>query len=100
MNTKISEKDGRILLSVSGELDTLAADAFKDSLKPLFDRSSEGLAVDVDLSDLNYIASKGLRVFLMFQQEITSHGGSVKVVNATDTVREVFDLTGFSKIFF
>lgn len=100
MNTKITEKDGRILLNVSGELDTLAAASFQEDVEPLMKRSSEGLNVEVDLSELNYIASKGLRVFLMFHQEITSHGGSVKVTNVTDTVKEVFELTGFSKIFF
>ena len=98
MNTTITEiSSDKVLVKVTGEMDTLASEQFKQDVTPLMDR--KGLALELDLGELDYIASRGLRVILALAQSLTPTGGSLKVTSVSPGVREVFDLTGFSGIF-
>ena len=49
-----------------------------------------------DLSDVDYVFSAGLRVFLQFQKYMNFNKGSMKIVNAQDSVKEIFEIVGFS----
>ncbi len=49
----------------------------------------------LDLEHVDYISSGGLRVILAWYQEMERRGGSIKVLNANEYIKEVFDLTGF-----
>ena len=98
MNTTITEiSPDKVLVKVTGEMDTLSSEQFKQDVAPLMDR--KGLALELDLGELEYIASRGLRVILSLAQSLTPSGGSLKVTAVSPAVREVFDLTGFTNIF-
>jgi len=51
----------------------------------------------IDLSEVNYISSMGLRVFLNFQKKMNTKG-NMKIVNVNSEVLETFKITGFDKI--
>ena len=51
----------------------------------------------MDFSKLDYISSAGLRVLLSAHKAMSKKEG-MKVTNANEIVREVFDVTGFSDI--
>lgn len=51
----------------------------------------------VDLKNLDYIASAGLRILLKIRKRVDTFG-SMKVINLTHEVREVFDMTGFTEL--
>ena len=53
--------------------------------------------VVLDAQELQYISSAGLRV-LLSAQKIMNKQGSMVVRNASDDVKEIFDVTGFSDI--
>ena len=97
MKTTITEKDGKVIVSVQGELDTDTALKFQKDVHRLTER--EGVAVEMDLSGLEYISSKAIRVLISFQQRILAQGGSLKIISIQPAVREVFDMTGLSKSF-
>lgn len=50
----------------------------------------------LDLKDLEYISSMGLRVILELQKRMKEQG-KMKVVNVNDTVMDIFRMTGFTK---
>ncbi|MGN0012873.1 MAG: STAS domain-containing protein [Candidatus Bruticola sp.] len=50
-----------------------------------------------DFAGVDYISSAGLRVLLMAKKKLGS-GVEVSVVNANEVVKEIFDISGFSKI--
>ena len=53
----------------------------------------------LDFEEVTYIASAGLRVLLNMQQEIDdSESFSVKIINISESVREVLESTGFIDI--
>jgi anti-anti-sigma factor len=55
--------------------------------------------VIVDLSDVTFISSSGLRVLLLLARELRKDGGDIRLCAARPQVAEVFHLTGFDRIF-
>ncbi|MBQ2295036.1 MAG: STAS domain-containing protein, partial [Spirochaetales bacterium] len=51
----------------------------------------------IDLENLEYVSSAGLRVILKAQKLMNAQG-NMKVINVNDMVMEVFDITGFADI--
>ena len=87
--------DGEILsVALTGRLDAVTAIQFdKDISKSLNGVSS----LIIDLAHLDYIASAGLRILLKLQK-IMALQGDMKVINVKREVREVLDMTGFSRL--
>lgn len=48
---------------------------------------------------MEYISSSGLRIFLKLKKSVDAKGGQVTLSALQSTVREVFDMTGFAKMF-
>lgn len=52
-----------------------------------------------DFMDLDYINSSGLRILLMAYQRLLPQGGAVAVCCARDYIQEVFEISGYDKLF-
>jgi anti-anti-sigma factor len=63
-------------------------------------RFLEGLAQPriIDLARLDYIASAGLRVFLITQKRVKSSGGGIKLINVNQQIHDIFRYAGFDRI--
>ena len=57
-----------------------------------------GSDVTLDLSAVDRWASSGLRVILKASQRLSKAGATLTIVNANDTVREVFKISGFGTV--
>ena len=97
MKTTIQEQDGSIVAILEGSLDTAAAPETEKAMSPLYD--VEGRDIIIDCTDLEYISSAGLRIFLNILQHTQEKGGHVYIKGITDNVRSIFAITGFSNIF-
>lgn len=97
MKTVISKENGKILVKVQGMIDTTTASEFLNDITPVMSQSNADITLDC--AELEYISSKGLRVLLTFQQEVAKNSGSLHLTNVDDSIMEIFNLTGFSKIF-
>ena len=88
-----TKKDDNLFLAVKGRLDTnTAPDLEKTALEVL-----EGVKVlTLDLVNLDYISSAGLRVVLTLHKAMSGKGAKLVVAHPKDEVMEVFDMTGFS----
>ena len=63
-------------------------------MKPALDGKTELI---MDMAKLEYISSAGLRV-LLSTQKIMNKQGSLVIKSASDEVKEIFEVTGFSDI--
>ena len=52
----------------------------------------------LDLAELDYVASAGLRVIVSQAKSMQNKGGSMRITNSNDEVLEVFDVTGLVDI--
>ena len=89
------EKNGNELtLKLDGRMDTTTAPVLEGEVKA----EIGGVASLIfDLESLQYISSAGLRV-LLSAQKIMNKQGEMVVRNASEEVKEIFDVTGFADI--
>ena len=97
MKIRIEEIDGNVVAILEGSLDTAAAPEAEKVMDPL--NNVVGKDIILDCTDLEYISSAGLRIFLGILQNAEEKGGHVYIKGLNDTVQAIFDLTGFSNIF-
>ena len=97
MNVKIEEISGKMVAFLNGSLDTAAAAETEKAMSPLND--VEGKDIIIDCTDLAYISSAGLRIFLGILQSAQKKDGHVYIKGINDNVRAIFAITGFSNIF-
>jgi anti-sigma B factor antagonist len=86
-------KDEVLTIKVEGRLDTNTAPELEDSVND----DIVGIKVlNIDLKNLDYISSAGLRVVLIFHKAMSASGGKLIISNPKEEVMDVFDMTGFS----
>ena len=97
MNIRIEVIDSNVVATIEGSLDTAAAREAVKVMAPL--NNVEGKHIIIDCTNMEYISSAGLRIFLGILQNAEEKGGHVYIKGLNDTVQAIFDLTGFSNIF-
>ena len=95
LNIKKTKEGGKLTIALEGRLDTLTSPSLEEKIGRVVDDAEKLM---IDLSDLLYISSAGLRVLLGATQQMEGKGEMI-VRNPNQAVREVFDLTGFSRLF-
>ncbi|MBR2765928.1 MAG: STAS domain-containing protein [Blautia sp.] len=94
LNIYKTENGTELMIALEGRLDTVTSPTLEGELKNALD-GVESLIFDME--KLQYISSAGLRV-LLSAQKVMNRQGSMVVRNASDDVKEIFDVTGFSDI--
>ncbi len=95
-NVKELTEGTKHYLEVSGELDAYTAPELREKLMPLVERS--GHTIVVDLSEVTYMDSTGLGVFVGAIKAENKHRSKVILKNMTKRVRRLFDITGLDEI--
>lgn len=84
-------------LAVKGYLDAHTAPELE---KVIGEELSNGnIRMIVNFSNLEYISSAGLGVFMVYIEDIRSKSGDLKLTSLSDKVFTVFDLLGFPMLF-
>jgi anti-sigma B factor antagonist len=94
MNIEKKLEGDALEIKISGRLDTATAPQLDEELKSSID---EIKTLVMDLADLEYISSAGLRVLLSAQKTMNKQG-DMEVTGVNDAVMEIFEVTGFSDI--
>ncbi len=97
MKTEIVESGNQVIAKFIGRLDTAAAVQTSEDVKPLLE--AEQKEIVLDCTELEYISSSGLRIFLAIRKEAATHGSKVVVSNINADIRQVFMMTGFVSLF-
>ena len=97
MEIRIEEIDGNVVAFLEGSFDTAAAPEAEKVMDPL--NYVEGKDIIIDCTDLEYISSAGLRIFLGILQNAEDRGGHVYIKGLNEKVLATFALTGFNNIF-
>jgi anti-anti-sigma factor len=99
MNIQLETVERITLVIPQGRLDFGAAPDLEKRLQEVLTAvAGAPSAVIVDCGALEYVSSAGLRVFLIALRNAQRAGISFGLCALTPAVREVFDLSGFSRI--
>ena len=82
---------------LAGRLDGFTSATHEAELKALL--GGDASSVTIDLSQLEYVSSAGLRVLLMTAKLAKAKGGAVVLSSPTSVVLDVLKISGFDKIF-
>ncbi|MCR5202124.1 MAG: anti-sigma factor antagonist [Lachnospiraceae bacterium] len=85
----VSKEDNGSLM-LHGRIDTNNSDQFKEELFQCVEGMDD---VVLDLADLNYVSSTGLRVFLKLKKTVK---GDLRLINASNEIYDIFSVTGFT----
>jgi anti-anti-sigma factor len=96
MNISVKEVESVTVVQFEGNLDTNTAPDAEQRLNGLIGEGATKLLVD--FVPLDYISSAGLRVLLATAKKLGASGGRLRIFGLNETVREVFDMSGFSTI--
>ena len=91
------EEDGRLVMHIEGRLDTPDAEKAKKDMQELLVCHDKDIVLD--LTDLKYVCSSGLRLFLNLLQEGRKNSCNVTVTGLSPYLHKVFDETGFTRLF-
>ena len=94
LNITKNLEDTKLTVYLEGRLDTTTAPQLEESMKESINNVTELI---MDFEKLEYISSSGLRQ-LLFAQKTMNEQGTMKVIHANDTIREIFEVTGFADI--
>ena len=92
VRVELFEEAGRAVLH--GELDLLAYDEVAAQLAPLFDAPGD---VTVDVSDLSFVDSSGIRLFVRLQRALGDRG-RLHLSGPTAHVASVFEVAGLHQL--
>ena len=94
MTINKNQQGTELEIALAGRLDTTTAPQLEAELK----HSINGItALVIDMAQLEYISSAGLRV-LLSAQKVMNKQGTMVVRHANETIMEVFEVTGFIDI--
>lgn len=90
------EREEEVLtLKLSGRLETATSAAFQKVVDFELEEIRE---LKVDMKEVEYVSSAGLRVLLAAKKKMKAKNGSMTVHNVNEEVMQVFEITGFRNI--
>ncbi|MBQ5398228.1 MAG: STAS domain-containing protein [Ruminococcus sp.] len=94
MNIKKQKSGNRLTITINGRIDTVSAPEAESFINENLGETQELI---LDFKDVNYVSSAGLRVLLSLQKKMNARG-EMKLINVSEAVSDVFEVTGFSEI--
>ena len=98
MNIQVELEETNNVLTgvVRGEIDAHTAPVLREKLEVY--QNQKNLEAELDLSDVDYMDSTGLGVFVAFYKSINANGGHVKLKGLSARLKRLFDITGLGDI--
>ena len=87
-------ENGKAVFRLEGRLDSTTSPELEKEIMDVIGDLNE---LVLDLKDLEYTSSAGMRVLLSAQRIMNSHG-SMKVINVRSEIMDIFEITGFNQI--
>lgn len=84
-------------MTFEGKIDSPYTVEVEKDMEVLYD--CEGRDIRLDLTNLRYISSSGLRLFLNLLKHAREVGSHVEVVGLSGYMQRVFEVTGFTRLF-
>ncbi len=97
MKTTFKQENQHLVMAFEGRLDTAASSQAEEDMRVLYD--CEGKDIILDCTNLEYISSSGLRLFLGLIKIARPKGSHVYLTGLNNDLRQVFDETGFTTLF-
>lgn len=98
MNLSIrqEQKEDINVVYLSGEIDAYTAPKLRETLIPLAEQP--GKNITVDLTDVQYIDSTGLGIFIGVLKATHAHEGTLALTGMSERIQRLFSITGLDEV--
>jgi anti-anti-sigma factor len=96
MKINSSDQEEVTILALSGSLDAMTADGVSEQINLAFERQRNKLVIDLD--DVEFMSSAGLRTILASLQISRQKGGDLRLAGGSNNIKRMLDFSGFTKI--
>ena len=97
MEFESSKKDQALIIKIKGRMDAITSPELEQECTKWIEAGEKLLIID--LAELEYISSAGLRSILSTAKALKAIQGEIRFCNLTGMVQEVFSISGFSSMF-
>lgn len=94
MQIKTAVSNNKFVITLSGRLDTITSPQLEEEISNI--SLDEIEIIILDIKELEYISSAGLRLILKIHKKMSAKGGVLKLINVNEMISEVFYMTGMS----
>ena len=95
MQISTEKENSKLTVTVSGRIDTVTAPELE---KYALDHMEGITEMALDLADVEYVSSAGLRALLQIHKDMSKQG-KLKLLNINTAVKDIFGMIGFLRIF-
>ena len=92
-----AKQQDTLVITLDGRIDAQSAKELEQQSLTWIDSGEKKLVLD--FSAVNFISSAGLRVILLIAKKLEPVDGKVKLCGLNATLKDVFEISGFSKLF-
>jgi anti-anti-sigma factor len=96
LRVTVTDQADAVVVRLGGELDMATADRVLDALRATDLTKARSLVVD--LSDVTFCDSSGLRLLLHLRKIMVDHGGGYDAVGAHGIVASTIEVTGLTDV--
>ena len=93
--TQISKEGGKTIIKTGSRIDTMNANQFEQDIQPALKEG--GVDLEMDCTELTYMASSGLRIIQKTMRIVTQLKGQFKITNVSPEIYKILAMTGFTK---
>ena len=97
MERETERQKGVLVIRCKGRLDAFGAEKLEDTLKSAL--QDDDTSVVIDLGQVPYLSSGGIRVLLAYRKKLKDRGGILALARVEQYPRQVLDMAGFSSVF-
>ena len=96
MEVEIKKENGKMTVIPHGRIDSITSDDFDNKVKEKL--TSDIKEIVIDMCNVDFISSKGIRIFLGLSH-VAQIKGNLSLININNSVREVLKLSDLLKVF-
>ena len=93
--TQILREGGKTIIKTGERIDTMNENQFEQDIQPAL--QDGGVDLEMDCTDLVYMASSGLRIIQKTMRTVMQLKGQFKITNVSPEIYKVLAMTGFTK---
>ncbi len=96
LQVDLMEENSIQRFKIVGEIDAFTAPKLKEKLDAT--EMTEGMRAELDLSDVNYMDSTGLGVFVGFYKSVSAVNGHLQITGVNARLKRLFEITGLGDV--
>ena len=93
----VERSETETTLALCGELDVSTMATVRDVLEQECGR--EPSRIVIDLAHVDFVDSSALHAFVVANQRLAEHGGSLRITGVSDVIRRTFEITQLDRLF-